>query len=133
MIVPGIYKLQTQVVGSSIAVVNSSGASATVLDTGSTNGLNNYLMSLSAGVYELKFTNVGSQPADVHWLLKIESLDWEKIFDNGVSQSSALSLMMFSPAPVMAGTDVVTGLSRFRRLRLGTLAVPSAQSRPACS
>ena len=53
-------------------------------------------MTLSAGVYELRFTNVGSQCAEVEWLLKIESLDWEKIFNNGVSQSSALSLMTFS-------------------------------------
>ena len=59
-------------------------------------------MNLSAGVYELKFTNVGSQQAEVRWLLKIESLDWEKVFDNGVSQSSALSLMMFE-APAAPG------------------------------
>ena len=99
--VPGIYKLQTQVVGSSIEVVNSSGANATIVDAGSTNGLNNYFMNLSAGVYELRFTNVGSQQASVRWLLKIQSLDWEKIIDNGVSQSSALSLMTF--APTVAG------------------------------
>jgi methionine-rich copper-binding protein CopC len=108
VIVPGTYTLQTQVVGSSIEVVNSWGASATVLDAGSTNGLNNYLMTLAAGVYELRLTNVGSQQAEVHWLMKIASLDWEKIVDNGVSQSSALSLMTFSgPA---AGPDTGTGL-----------------------
>ena len=107
VIVPGTYILQTQVVGSSIEVVNSSGASATVLDAGSTNGLNNYLMTLSAGVYELRLTNVGSQQAEVHWVMKIASLDWEKIIDNGVSQSSALSLMTFSPT--VAGPDTGSG------------------------
>ena len=108
MIVPGIYKLQTQVAGSSIEVVNSSGGNATVLDAGSTNGLNNYFTNLSAGVYELRFTNVGSQQAQVRWLLTIQTLDWEKIIDNGVSQSSALSLMTFAPTPASPGT--VTGL-----------------------
>ena len=107
VIVPGLYKLQTNVVGSSIEVVNSSGASATVLDAGSTNGLNTYLMTLSAGVYELKMTNVGSQQAEVHWTMKIASLDWEKIIDNGVSQSSALSLMTF--APTVVGHDTGSG------------------------
>ena len=60
-------------------------------------------------------TNVGSSQATVHWLLKIESLDWEKIIDNGVSQSSALSLMTFSSA--LAGPDASTirGCSRSRR------------------
>jgi hypothetical protein len=110
VIVPGTYKLQTQVVGSSIAVVNSSGASATVLDTDSTNGLNDYSMTLPAGVYELKFTNVGSHQADIRWLLKIEILDWEKVFYNGVSQSSALSLMMFAPPVASAGPEAETGL-----------------------
>ena len=110
VIVPGYYKLQTQVVGSSIAVVNSSGASATILDTGSTNPLNDYVMNLSAGVYELKLTNVGSQQAEVRSLLKIQSLDWEKVFYNGVSQSSALSLMMFEAPAAIAGPEAETGL-----------------------
>ena len=108
---PGIYKLQTQVVGSSIAGREFCPApDATVVDAGSTNGLNHYVMTLSAGVYELKFTNVGSQQADMRWLLKIESLDWEKIFNNGVSQSSALSLMMFAPPEASAVTQAETGL-----------------------
>ena len=108
VVVPGAYMLQTQVVGSSIQVVNSGGGSATVLDAGSTNGLNMYEMTLSAGVYELKLTNVGSQQAEVHWLLKIASQDWEKIIDNGVSQSGALSLMTF--APTVAGPNTGSGL-----------------------
>ncbi len=69
--------------------------------------LEHYLMTLTAGVYELRLTNVGSQQAEVQWLLKIESLDWEKIIDNGVSQSSALSLMTF--APTLASPDTGTG------------------------
>ena len=108
VIVPGTYTLQTQVVGSSVEVVNSGGASATVLDAGSTNGLNSYVMTLPSGVYELRLTNVGSQQAKIHWLMKIASLDWEKIVDNGVSQASALSLMTFTG--VAAAADTGTGL-----------------------
>jgi hypothetical protein len=109
VIVPGIYKLQTQVAGSEIEIVNSGNGRTTVLDTGSTNYLNNYLMQLGVGVYELKMVNVGFQPARVHWLLTTESLDWEKIIDNGASPSSALSLMTFSPNLEGSAPDAVQG------------------------
>jgi hypothetical protein len=109
VIVPGTYKLQTQVQGGEIEVINSGSGSTMVLDTGSTNYLNNYLMTLPSGVYELKMVNVGPDPALVHWLLKIESLDWEKILDNGVSASSALSLMTFSPTLAAPATGPITG------------------------
>jgi hypothetical protein len=108
VLVPGIYDVQTETTGSSLAVENSSGASTTVLDYESNGYLNNYVMILSAGVYELKFINVGSQRASLDWLLRIETLDWDKILDNGVSQSSALSLMTFVPAPAESVT--ATGL-----------------------
>jgi hypothetical protein len=129
--VPGVYKLQTQVVGSSIEIANSSGSNATVLDMGSTNALNNYLMTLSAGVYELRLTNVGSQPADVSWLLKIETLDWEKIINNGVSQSSALSLMTFLPPP--PSTSASTELGFLSIPPSGTGAVFDSSSDPVPS
>ena len=112
VIVPGLYKLQSQVVrkldrGRELVRRQL----RPYLDAGSTDHLNNYLMMLSAGVYELRFTNVGSQQADVDWLLKIESLDWEKIINNGISQSSALSLMTFTPQPTdNTAAGVETGL-----------------------
>ena len=67
-------------------------------------------MNLSAGVYELRMINVGSGVATVQWLLTIESLDWEKIIDNGVSQASALSLMTFSPTLAGPDTGTISGL-----------------------
>ena len=97
--VPGFYKLQTQVISGTIAVENSGNGQPTILEPATGSPLNTYLMYLNDGVYQLRFINAGSQPAEVRWNLKIASLDWEKILDNGVSQVSALSLMLFSPAP----------------------------------
>ena len=66
-----------------------------MLEAGTDRRLSNYLMYLDSGVYGLRFLNAASQPVVVHWTLKAEQLDWEKIIDNGVSQQSALSLMLF--------------------------------------
>ena len=53
-------------------------------------------MQLNDGVYTIRFVNESSQPVTIDWLLKIANLDWEKIVDNGVGQTSALSLGLFS-------------------------------------
>jgi len=103
--VPGFYKLQPPLAGSEIEFVNSGSGKATVLDP-----FNSYLMLLDPGVYELKIGNVGLQPTVVHWALEIERLDWEKIVDNGVSPSSALSLMTFAPTPAEPSTGPIQGL-----------------------
>jgi hypothetical protein len=63
-------------------------------------------MYLNAGVYELRFINVGPEPTLVNWVLSIEGLDWEKIINNGINQTSALSLMTFAPA--VTGVDVTS-------------------------
>jgi hypothetical protein len=98
--VPGFFVLQTQNSSGSLAIQNSGSGGTTVLDAGSTPGLNTYVMFLNDGVYDLRFTNLDSRPVSVSWALTIGSLDWEKIVDNGVGQGSALSLMAFTPAPV---------------------------------
>jgi hypothetical protein len=97
-IVPGFYKLQTELQGGPVAVFNNQDGLTTVLDPGSTNRLNNYLMNLDAGTYTIRFVNESSKPVAIDWLLKIAQLDWEKILSNGVGQTSALSLS-FSPSP----------------------------------
>ncbi len=107
--VPGFYKLQTQIGSGNVAIVNFGDGKTTVLDSASSGPLNNYLMNLSAGVYQLRFTNVGSQPVELHWSLKSASLDWEKILNNGVGQISALSLGFLSPTPSDAGSNSVPG------------------------
>ena len=97
VIVPGLYQLQTQENGGPVAVINT-GSSETVLDPGSTGALNNYIMNLNDGVYSIRFVNLGSQPVTINWQLRIAGLDWEKIIDNGVGQSPALSLSLLSGA-----------------------------------
>ena len=103
--VPGIYILQTQDGAGSLSIQNSGDSGTTVLTPRSAAGLNTYLLDLGTGVYTLRLTNLESRPAFVSWVLKVGSLDWEKIVDNGVGQGSALSLLMFSPAPAGASAN----------------------------
>ena len=51
-------------------------------------------MALQPGVYDVRVTAVGSQPAVVQWTLKPLALDYEKIIENGVGQAPALSLSL---------------------------------------
>ena len=53
-------------------------------------------MQLNDGLYTLQFVNVGPQSTTLNWRFKIQALDWEKILNNGLSQTSALSLSLFS-------------------------------------
>ncbi len=109
--VPGFYKLQTELQGGPVSVQNAGNGATTVLEPGSDHQLNDYLMNLNAGVYTLRFANLGSSPVRVDWLLKIANLDWEKIVDNGVGQNFALNLSMFSTTPGGPGASSLAGLS----------------------
>ncbi len=91
VIVPGFYKLQTELSGGPVAVIDT-GNSEMVLDPGTTAPLSNYIMNLNDGVQTLRFVNESSQSVTIDWLLKIANLDWEKIIDNGVGQTFALTL-----------------------------------------
>ena len=73
VIVPGFYKLQTELQGGPVAVFNNWDGLTTVLDPGSSNGLNNYLMNLNNGVYTIRFVNESSKPVSIEWVLKIRS------------------------------------------------------------
>ena len=88
-----------------MAVFNNWDGKTTVLDPSSTSGLNNYIMNLNDGVYTLRFVNESSKPVAIHWLLNIGRLDWEKIVNNGVSQTSALSLSLFSSPSADSGSS----------------------------
>ena len=65
VIVPGFYNLQTQLAGGPVAVFNIRDGISRVLDPGSTNQLNDYLMNLTDGVYTVRFVNEGSQPVTI--------------------------------------------------------------------
>jgi len=97
-IVTGLYKVQTVVSGGSISVEQFGSAGMSTLDAGSADRINNYLMKLDEGVYQIRFANAGADPAQFHWLLKIASVDWEKIIGNGVGQGAALALSLLSPS-----------------------------------
>ena len=96
-IVPGYYAMQTKVQGGPVSILNIGNGLTDVLASGSSNQLNHYVRELSDGVYTLRFINDGAGPVAISWVLNVASLDWEKIIGNGVGQSSALSLSLFSP------------------------------------
>ena len=98
VIVPGYHELQTEITAGDIAVEITENNSTTILYANTDQALNSDLLRLDDGTYSLRFINAGSQTATFNWLLTIEALDWEKILNNGVSQTSALSLSLFSTA-----------------------------------
>jgi Bacterial pre-peptidase C-terminal domain len=100
VIVPGFHKLETQAPGGDIAVAITENGVTTILDPGNARALNDYVMQLNDGVYTVRFVNVNQQQSTtLTWQFKIEALDWEKVLNNGVSQTSALSVSLFA-APV---------------------------------
>jgi hypothetical protein len=128
-IVMGWYKLQTVVEGGSIAVQQLGPSSTNTLDAGSTARVNNYLMQLAPGVYQIRFVNVGAQGAHLSWRLKIASLDWEKILANGVGQASAVYLGLVAPT----ASDPNPGASAtesFASIGVSPTATPSGGSFP---
>src|SRR5262249_29216716 len=82
---------QTQVATGQVAVQINGNGETVVLDPGNVDQLNHYLMNLSPGVYWLRVTSLGSEPALVQWTLRPPAVDWEKLMDNGVGQAPALS------------------------------------------
>jgi hypothetical protein len=106
IIVPGFHQLQTQIVAGDVAVEMTDEGVTTVLDGGTSSSLNNYVMQLNDGVYSLRFSNAGPQTAIFNWQFKIATLDWEKVLNNGISQTSALSVGLFSPSSVSSGGNV---------------------------
>ena len=105
VIVPGYHKLQTQITAGDIAVEITENNSTTILYASTDQALNSYLLRLDDGTYSLRFIDAGSQTATFDWLFTIEALDWEKVLNNGVSQTSALSLSLFSTALDGAGAS----------------------------
>ena len=109
VIVPGYYKLITEIPQGSVAVSVSGNGKLVVLDPGSTNALNSYPMLLNSGVYTMRLANVSPESIAFNWKLVIESLDFEKLQNNGVGQSFALALSLFSPDP--EGSSGASGAS----------------------
>jgi hypothetical protein len=110
---PGIYEVESEVGEMSVQLYGSAGTP--LLNAGMAGPGAPYVMDITAaGVYSLHFTSVGSQQAQVQWVLKPLGLDYEKLLDNGVGQAFALGLELSSapaygpvatpgsPAPVVA-------------------------------
>ena len=125
VIVPGFYKLQTELSGGPVAVIDIGKGATTVLDPGTTAPLSNYIMSLNDGVQTLRFVNEGSGPVTIDWLLTIAKLDWEKIIDNGVGQTFALTLGLTSTAPSGAGSEASANLGSVQAIASAASGSPS--------
>jgi hypothetical protein len=92
VICPGIYDVQTQVAAGQVDLEVTGADGTTVLDAPDLMGLNNSLMDLGVGVYTMRMTAGGAQPAMLQWTLSPVALDYEKIIENGVLQSAVLTI-----------------------------------------
>jgi hypothetical protein len=93
--VSGVYVLNTSVMLGTLAIEPRGPDGLVVLNPvgqGSSQGYGGYLV---AGVYEFTFRAVGTQSALVTWQLKPALIDYERLIDNGVGQTPALSLRQF--------------------------------------
>jgi len=66
-------------------------------------------------------SNESSQPVTIDWVLKIANLDWEKIIDNGVGQTFALTLGLTSTAPDDSGSGASRESRECSSNRLGSI------------
>ena len=93
--VSGLYKLQTTLTQGKqgkLMIVRVGPDGQAVVDPGSTNPLSQHWMYLKEGVHLFRFFALGTQPVQVKWVLKSSGVDAESLIDNGVAQTSALSL-----------------------------------------
>jgi hypothetical protein len=99
------YRLSTQVGAGSIDVSIEASDGTTILDIGSLTGrTDTRLPVVGPGVYYLKITSEGSEPASVTWHLKCEWVQPENLNINGVGQAPALNQTLFGP-PVPGPAD----------------------------
>jgi hypothetical protein len=90
-ICPGVYQVQVQVAAGAADLEVTGTGGTPVLVANNLTGLDQPIMQIGTGIYELRLTSVGSQPAAISWTLKPVSLDYEKIIENGVGQAPALT------------------------------------------
>jgi hypothetical protein len=102
-LVAGFYELETQP-GSGSAEIQVAdgvhGGDPTTVDLARTN---DYVVYLTPGVYYLRITSEGSQPAEFQWSLRAPEVDWELIGSNGVGQSPAATLDLIPVTPSGSG------------------------------
>jgi hypothetical protein len=89
---PGFYDVETQPVSGSVDVQVQDSEGTTIAEADNVTQPNDLAMILTPGVYNLQINPAGSQPAAIAWTLRPVALDYEKLNENGVGQSPALSL-----------------------------------------
>ena len=67
VIVPGFYKLLTEIPQGNLAISISGNGTTTILDPASRNRVNDYLMQLETGGYTLRFQNVSPESVTFRW------------------------------------------------------------------
>ena len=97
VLAPGFYTLQLQVVRGVLQSqrIGSDGL-VSVADADQL-GQNNHLMYLSPGVYTFQFIGGPSGATSFSWSLRSLDISWESLLDNGLGQSTAISLRYSSP------------------------------------
>ena len=94
----GIYHFQPLFASGQIQMLFLGGRSKGTWISAGEAGANNVLDEyLRAGVYLISFRNVGAVPADLHWSIRLNQA-WDSFFDNGIGQTSAMTLRVVNPA-----------------------------------
>ena len=110
--IDGLYKLDSEYDGGALAIEQVGAGGNTWIPSGSPGTNQSKTVNLTAGVYQLVFSNPGSAPTGLTWGLTLSNKQRESLVVNGVGQGQALPIMLIassigsspaaSPAPTPA-------------------------------
>src|SRR5262249_27693397 len=101
---PGLYTLQSQYSGGSLAIGYTGPDGTFSVDPGAPdtiNGTND--TELNPGVYQFVLTNTSAQPVVAHLTIQSPATLLESLLLNGVGQGPALNLRLIAPQDVLVG------------------------------
>ena len=94
----GVYQFGTSFATGQIEVqILGGGSPGTWYPAGTAGVVGGFDYYYKAGVYLISFRNVGSAAADFHWMIRLNQA-WDSFFDNGIGQSSAMTLRQVDPS-----------------------------------
>ena len=92
----GLYTLQTNVTQGTLAIRSLGDNGSVVIDPGTQGPSHTYTLDLKPGAYVFSLGAVGPETVKATWQLKPALIDHESLINNGVAQTSALSLRFIS-------------------------------------
>jgi hypothetical protein len=94
---PSLYTLSIQSTGGALAISRTGPDGTFAIDTDQAEALHGIDVNLAPGVYQLRLTATGSQPASVHMIITDPPGLPDSILANGIGQGPALDLRLIAP------------------------------------